>query len=351
MAQRGTCVLGLFLVTLLISGYAIISSIPSTMSTLSMLSPEFDIAFMATIAAISFFVTFLAIPVMLITLVLNVNVGGFFVKVYYGQAVKYSEPYSAIKVNFGRKLGGMCWEALWLYLWSIVFMVPATIISVIAVTVAITSYTVPYFAIVISIIVILAACIPIMIKVLSYSMTQYILASNPNVMATDALKLSIRMTSGHKGKIFVMWLSFIGWQILSVFTLGILGIFYVDPYMNTSLAGLFVELRSLAVASGVIHPSELDGIPQQYMQYHQYHQNTPEQSYTGYQQQPQYLPYSQQPMPQAQHYVPEPMQNPIPQTPQNVQLPQQPQIPQAPPIPGPPSYKQPEQPIEPKNDE
>jgi hypothetical protein len=224
----------------------------------------------------------------------------------------------------------------------------------------------------------LAACVPIIIKVISYSMTQYVLASNPNVKATDAIKLSIRMTKGHKGKIFVMWLSFVGWQILNILTLGILGIFFVDPYMYTSLAGLFVELRSLAVADGVILPSELDGVPQNQMQYYQHHQYTPEQPYTGYQQQPQYTQYPQQqpqytqypqqqpqytqyppqqqpmpqaphyvpesmqqPMPQAPHYVPEPMQNPIPQAPQSVQAPQQPQIPQAPPIPGPPSQPPP----------
>ena len=365
-AQRSTCVLGLFLVMLLVTGFEMFNVIPAVMINLSLLVPELDMEFFVVMMAMfSVILSVVAIPIMLFSMILNVNVSGFFVKVYYGQQVKFSEPYSEVKKNFGRKLGGMCWESLWIFLWAMAFMMPAMIISVIIMAGSAspfyyTSYPMfPLYAFFVPFIIILLACIPIMIKVISYSMTHYILASNPNVKATDAIKLSMRMTKGHKGMIFVMWLSFVGWQILSVFTLGLLGIFYVYPYMQTSLAGLFVELRSLAVSSGEIHPSELDGVPPNQMQYYQHYQYTPEQQYTSYQQQPQYTQYPhytqypqqqpmpqapyyipepmQQPMPQAPHYVPEPMQNPIPQAPQYVQ---QPQIPQAPPIPEPPSEPQ-----------
>ena len=363
-AQRGTCVLGLFLVMLVTIGFSYFSNIPSIVINIPLISQDYSMAFLGIFAVLSMIIGIIAIPAMMISMVLNVNISGFFVKVYYGQFVKFSEPYSEIKNNFGRKLGGMCWHMLWIYLWSLAFMTPAVIIMVIVIVTAISSfsYTAPVYAAFVSIIAILLACIPIMIKTLSYSMTQYILASNPNVKATDAIKLSMRMTRGHKGKIFVMWLSFIGWNILDVFTIGILGIFYVNPYMYASLAGQFVELRSLAVANGVIHPSELDGAPPQNVQYYQHHQYAPEQTYAGYQQQPHYAPYpqqqphytpypQQQPLPQAQYYTPESMQNPIPQAPQYVQEPTQPQIPQAPPIPEPPPQPIPEPPPEQMNDD
>ena len=88
-------------------------------------------------------------------------------------------------------------------------------------------------------------------------MTPYILAHCPNVSATDALKLSMRMTNGHKGELFVMHLSFIGWMLLGALTLGILVIVHVGPYMGTTTAGYYIELRDEALAKGIIRPEEL----------------------------------------------------------------------------------------------
>jgi len=166
-------------------------------------------------------------------MVLEVNLSGLFVKVYYGQPITATEHFNEIKTNFFRKLGGMYWMGLWVFLWSLLFGVPG------------------------------------IIKAFAYSMTPYILANHPNVQATDALKLSMRMTKGHKGKIFVLFLSFIGWNMLSGLTLGILGILYVLPYFSASFAGFFVELRNLALTNGVINQAELDGGSPQYAPPHQ----------------------------------------------------------------------------------
>jgi uncharacterized membrane protein len=99
--------------------------------------------------------------------------------------------------------------------------------------------------------------IPGIVKAFAYSMTPFILADSPNVRATDAIKLSMRMTQGHKGGIFVMCLSFLGWAILSALTCGILQILYVGPYVSTSFAGLYVDLKAKALSSGIIKPEEL----------------------------------------------------------------------------------------------
>jgi len=235
MAQYSNSVLALFLVLLLTTGFALISATTSIFNSL----PHLRNAGIMTMSSGQFIlintvIPLISIPVSILTMVLSVNLCGVFVKVYYGQQIIAAEPYHALKFNFGRKLGGMFWEILWIYLWALVG--------------------------------IFTLFIPTVIKALSYSMTPYILANNPNVTATDALSLSKRMTNGHKGEIFVMYLSFFGWQLLNMLTLGILGIFYVNPYMYTSLAGLFVELRNTAVVTGVIHPQELDGIQQYYYQ-------------------------------------------------------------------------------------
>jgi uncharacterized membrane protein len=51
------------------------------------------------------------------------------------------------------------------------------------------------------------------------------------------------MMDGQKLNAFILDLSFIGWYILSNITLGILGIFYVNPYLNSTHAALFEALR------------------------------------------------------------------------------------------------------------
>jgi uncharacterized membrane protein len=71
----------------------------------------------------------------------------------------------------------------------------------------------------------------------------------------------MRMTDGYKGDIFVMGLSFFGWELLNGLTFGILGILYVNPYLYTSLAGLYQELKMNALARGTVRYEELTGQP------------------------------------------------------------------------------------------
>jgi len=227
--------------------------------------------------------------------VLNTNLRGFFIKVFYGQPIKHSEPYTELKVNYGRKLGGYYWVALWLSLWSLVAM-PAVYIAIFAATLSmIPAMMNPFFNIEVMVatmfIVTFASMslllIPIIIKNLAYCMSPHIIAAHPNVTAINALKLSKRMTKGYRGKIFVMWLSFLGWHILNVLTLGILGVFFVGPYFYTTMAGYFIELRNTAVSNGTIHPSEFEGFVPYSGYYPQYSQQQ------QYQQAPQY-PQQQQ---------------------------------------------------------
>ena len=98
--------------------------------------------------------------------------------------------------------------------------------------------------------------IPGIIKGLSYSLTPYILAKYPEVPAKDALKLSMRFMNGRKGELFVLGLSFIGWCILAGLTFGILGIFYVIPYMSITVTLWQKQVMDSAIARGefIYHP-------------------------------------------------------------------------------------------------
>ncbi len=96
------------------------------------------------------------------------------VKVYLdglaGKEVNSTQLFAAFNKNCVRIVGGMAWQALWIIIWCLVPIVG------------------PIIAIV---------------KAYSYSFVPYILMTKPEVSATDALKLSMKMTDGKKGQLFL----------------------------------------------------------------------------------------------------------------------------------------------------
>lgn len=85
--------------------------------------------------------------------------------------------------------------------------------------------------------------IPGIIKAYEYQMIPYLLAEHPDMPKDQAFAISRQMMKGQKWNAFVLDLSFLGWSILSLFTLGILGLFYVNPYKYSTKAALYETLR------------------------------------------------------------------------------------------------------------
>jgi len=83
--------------------------------------------------------------------------------------------------------------------------------------------------------------IPGIIKQFSYAMTPYILADHPELTAKQAIEASKTMMDGYKGDLFVLGLTFLGWDILNVFTLGI-GSFWLNPYKEAAYAAFYRQL-------------------------------------------------------------------------------------------------------------
>lgn len=84
--------------------------------------------------------------------------------------------------------------------------------------------------------------IPGFIKSYEYLMIPNILANNPEISKEEAFAMSKQMMMGNKWKAFVLDLSFIGWNLLSIPTFGLLGIFYVAPYKYQTHAALYERL-------------------------------------------------------------------------------------------------------------
>lgn len=85
--------------------------------------------------------------------------------------------------------------------------------------------------------------VPGIIKTYAYSMSFYILRDNPEMTQAEARKASIEMMQGNKWRLFCLELSFIGWILLSMLTLGIL-MFWVAPYMQTAIAAFYEDLKA-----------------------------------------------------------------------------------------------------------
>jgi uncharacterized membrane protein len=84
--------------------------------------------------------------------------------------------------------------------------------------------------------------VPGIIKSLSYSMSFFILRDNPGMNALDAITASRKMMNGYKGKLFLLLLSFIGWCLLCVVTLGI-GYLWLSPYITLSVSNFYEDLK------------------------------------------------------------------------------------------------------------
>lgn len=85
--------------------------------------------------------------------------------------------------------------------------------------------------------------VPGIIKAFAYALTPYILVDKPELSANQAIDLSKAMMKGHKFDLFWLSLSFIGWMILCIPTLG-LGLFWLLPYMTTATAAFYEDVKA-----------------------------------------------------------------------------------------------------------
>lgn len=162
--------------------------------------------------------TLLVMPVLMIAM------KGFFHAMYVGKAMRLEDAGKGLFDNrFLTKTGGCLWSGLLIALWSMLFVIPGIVMGI------------------------------------AYSMVPYILHDCPNVKAMDAVKISRKMTRGYKVDLFVAMLSFLGWELLSALTMGILDVLFVGPYRELTFGGIYEELKNEALANGTVTRQELYG--------------------------------------------------------------------------------------------
>ena len=86
--------------------------------------------------------------------------------------------------------------------------------------------------------------IPGIVAAYRYRFAMLNLCENPEIGVMEALNMSKAQTLGFKWQLFVLDLSFIGWNILVGLTLGILDI-WVAPYIAQSNIAFFQEIKKI----------------------------------------------------------------------------------------------------------
>ena len=71
-----------------------------------------------------------------------------------------------------------------------------------------------------------------------YQLAYIVAAENPELSAKETVEESQKLMTGKRGKLFCLQLSFIGWAILAVFTLGI-GYLWLTPYIQLAIIAFY----------------------------------------------------------------------------------------------------------------
>ena len=84
--------------------------------------------------------------------------------------------------------------------------------------------------------------VPGIIAAIRYSMGYYIMAENHEIEPMEALRQSSELMEGNKMDFFRLVLSFWGWFLLSIFTMGI-GFLYLVPYFQMSQLNFYRTIQ------------------------------------------------------------------------------------------------------------
>ena len=86
--------------------------------------------------------------------------------------------------------------------------------------------------------------IPGIVAGFSYAMTDYIMAENPELTASEAIEQSKTMMMGNRWRLFCLQFSFIGWDILATLAFGI-GHLWLTPYKQAAYAAFYREVSGI----------------------------------------------------------------------------------------------------------
>ena len=187
----------------------------STAAELSALM-EMEIPF-PTLGLPPLMVTFISILISLVSVVLSAGYVIYTMGVRKGRTMPYASMFDGFTF-VGRVIILQILMAVYIFLWSLLLFIPGIIAGY------------------------------------RYRFALYNLCENPQLSPSEALNMSKAQTRGHKWELFVLDLSFIGWNLLCGLTMGILSI-WIMPYIQQTDIGYF-EACKKASGVGYIPPAD-----------------------------------------------------------------------------------------------
>lgn len=182
----------------------------------------------------------------------NIHIGQykFHMNLVSGKRASVTDIFHTLKGNF--------WKTFLLYLvmqlkaalWMLLFYLPGVILFGIGVTMsAVGASPLGASLIALGLILMLASLIPYIMAVMRYAMAPMVYLDNPSSGVLNAIKGSKALMKGYKGELFVLYLSFAGWYLLSLFTCGI-GALVLNPYIICSECVFYNERMGRPTAQG-----------------------------------------------------------------------------------------------------
>ena len=147
------------------------------------------------------------------------------------------------------------WQCLWYFLWALLYCAGFAVVVFLYTLLIQTKLS--FLGIILLYVALAVLYIFIYSKYYSYCMNLYILANNPKIKIKKALSLSIKITNGYRGKLFLFDLSFFGWYLLCCLTLGI-GLFFFLPYYSMTFSNACEFLRKKAIKNCVVNAEDCE---------------------------------------------------------------------------------------------
>lgn len=173
-----------------------------------------------------------------------------YMKIFKNEEVDYTDFLKDGFKNFGKAWGIVgntllkMWPILLAYFVSLIIFVISVIVVAIGATTSETSFAIfGIVVMVLSVIGLYVSMIWMIIRGLLYSLAYYVAIDNPEITTKQAVEESEKMMKGNRGKLFLLNLSFIGWGILAIITIGI-GSLWLLPYMIFSEIIFYQMLKS-----------------------------------------------------------------------------------------------------------
>ena len=97
--------------------------------------------------------------------------------------------------------------------------------------------------------------IPGIIAIYTYAMVPFLMAEFPELGIINSMRESKRLMRGNRWRLFCMEFSFLGWNLLSALTMGLLNL-WINPYMNASMTAFYMEVTGRSGYSQNTQPQQ-----------------------------------------------------------------------------------------------